>query len=525
MFNSEPSHSDLTKLLSYFENKQYEEAENLAIIITEKFPNHPFSWKILGVIYSQTDRLSKSLEVKWKALDLDPKDHESQFNLANTLRDLGRLDEAEVCYRKVLDLKPDHIGALEKLGTTLNDKGDREAAIKSYKKAIKIEPNFAEVYNLLGMTLKGVGRIEEAKVSYERAIEISPDFAEAYYNLGIILTENSKLEDAEYNLRQAITLRHDFSEAYNNLGNLLELKDDMEQAELNYRLALRINTNYTKARINLAGILKKLEKYEEAIKHFDLINEAYAKSQSLECLYKNQKYIEFNKRLNSMAKKENRNIRIAAVSAFAAHQLKQEDPYEFCKKPLDYIIEDNLANYDMDWNNLINGILKESVNYKLTWESRTTKIGFQGPNDIFEKPSELVSRLQHIIEELVDVYYSKFNSEANTFIKSWPFQNKLIGWYNRLEKNGYQISHIHPDGWLSGVVYLKTASSLNNDEGAIEFGLHGYDLPIKDKNYPRKIFNPRAGDIVLFPSSLFHRTIPFTTNTERCVIAFDIKPL
>ena len=94
-----------------------------------------------------------------------------------------------------------------------------------------------------------------------------------------------------------------------------------------------------------------------------------------------------------------------------------------------------------------------------------------------------------------------------------------------MRKNGYQISHIHPDGWLSGVVYLKTASPLNNDEGAIEFGLHGYDLPIKDKNYPRKIFNPRAGDIVLFPSSLFHRTIPFTTNTERCVIAFDIKPL
>ena len=89
--------------------------------------------------------------------------------------------------------------------------------------------------------------------------------------------------------------------------------------------------------------------------------------------------------------------------------------------------------------------------------------------------------------------------------------------------NGYHTSHIHPDGWLSGVIYLKTTDLSNNDEGAIEFGLHGYDLPITNEDYPRKLHRPRKGDIVLFPSSLFHRTIPFTTDSERCVIAFDIK--
>ena len=89
-------------------------------------------------------------------------------------------------------------------------------------------------------------------------------------------------------------------------------------------------------------------------------------------------------------------------------------------------------------------------------------------------------------------------------------------------KNGFQSSHIHSGGWLSGVIYLKTTAPYNNDEGAIEFGLHGYDLPISDENYPRKIHRPKIGDIVLFPSSLFHRTIPFSTDSERCVIAFDM---
>jgi hypothetical protein len=78
---------------------------------------------------------------------------------------------------------------------------------------------------------------------------------------------------------------------------------------------------------------------------------------------------------------------------------------------------------------------------------------------------------------------------------------------------------------LSGVIYLKTIDSLDNEEGAIEFGLHGNDLPIIDKNYPRKLHRPKRGDIILFPSSLFHRTIPFTQDTERCVVAFDLLPI
>ena len=35
---------------------------------------------------------------------------------------------------------------------------------------------------------------------------------------------------------------------------------------------------------------------------------------------------------------------------------------------------------------------------------------------------------------------------------------------------------------------------------------------------------PAVGDIVLFPSSLFHRTLPFRADADRVCIAFDIAP-
>mgnify|MGYP003321826587 CR=1 FL=1 len=72
------------------------------------------------------------------------------------------------------------------------------------------------------------------------------------------------------------------------------------------------------------------------------------------------------------------------------------------------------------------------------------------------------------------------------------------------------------------MIYLRVVPSLGKDEGAIEFGLNGrfYSEP----NSPSVIHQPKVGDIALFPSSLHHRTIPFTTEHDRIVIAFDLMP-
>ena len=63
---------------------------------------------------------------------------------------------------------------------------------------------------------------------------------------------------------------------------------------------------------------------------------------------------------------------------------------------------------------------------------------------------------------------------------------------------------------------------LDKDEGAIEFSLNGDNY--FDVNSPHLIHQPEEGDIVLFPYSLHHRTIPFSTETDRIVMAFDLLP-
>ena len=56
MVKPNPHQSELVNLLQHYQNKRYEDAEKLALNLTEKFPNHPFGWKVLGALLNQINR-------------------------------------------------------------------------------------------------------------------------------------------------------------------------------------------------------------------------------------------------------------------------------------------------------------------------------------------------------------------------------------------------------------------------------------------------------------------------------------
>ena len=265
--------------------------------------------------------------------------------------------------------------------------------------------------------------------------------------------------------------------------------------------------------------------YLNAIEDYNKINNPLSDAKTLQCLFKLNDYAAFNRKVSKLVSASSSNIYAAAIIAFVSHQLKQEDPYPFCNNPLDFISITNLSKYKTNVGQFISEIIGGAQEQPLIWEpgGKTTEGGFQSEDYILGDECKFVT-LEQILLEGIEAYYQKFKDETCDFIKLWPTSYSLKGWFVRLIKNGHQRSHIHPAGWLSGVVYLKVVKPSLGNEGAIEFSLHGYDLPILDKTYPTRIHQPNIGDIVLFPSSLFHRTIPFTTDEERCVIAFDLIP-
>ncbi|MDC1428131.1 putative 2OG-Fe(II) oxygenase, partial [Rhodospirillaceae bacterium] len=332
-------------------------------------------------------------------------------------------------------------------------------------------------------------------------------------------------DEAIFVYKYGIQLNPSSSIGYSNLGNAFYELGEYNTAIPILVHAIKITPSFSDAHNNIGNCCVELKRFDEAITHYELASTSSSEAQVLECIYKKEDYDEFNKRLNLLSKSNRLNIRIAALSAFAAYQLKQENSYPFCTNPLDFISVGNLESYVANPGIFIRDLISEAETQNPLWEpqGKTTKSGFQTKEVIFQAGDNCAT-LEKIIWTEIEAYYAKFIARDDPFITSWPSKSKLSGWYVRLVQEGHQKPHIHPGGWLSGVAYLKTVGITNDNAGAIELSLHGYDLPIQDDTFPKTIHSPRVGDIILFPSSLFHRTIPFKENTDRCVIAFDLIP-
>ena len=259
-----PSQQQLNELVQHYQSRRYEEAQNIAEAITEQFPNHQFSWKVLGAVLKQTGRLSESLIVSEKAVALVPQDAEAHISLASTLKELGRSEEAEASYRQAISLNSDLPEAHMNLGNLLKELDRLEEAEASYRKAIVLKSDFAAAYNNLGSTQQKLGKLEDAEKSYMQAIALNPNNSDTHYNLGNTLNELRKFQEAEVSYKKAIALKSDFSKAYSNLGNMLHELGRLEEAEENHRQAIVLSPNNAAAHNNLGGVLKDMGRLENA---------------------------------------------------------------------------------------------------------------------------------------------------------------------------------------------------------------------------------------------------------------------
>jgi len=141
-----PSNQQLNNLLKCYQTGRYIDAEKLSLSITKEFPEHPFAWKVLGIVFKKTGRINEALVVNQKSVELEPINMEANFNLGNTLQELGRLEEAEACYKQAISIKPDYAEAHNNLGVTLQKIGRLEEAMNTFIKIIKLNPNLPKSY-------------------------------------------------------------------------------------------------------------------------------------------------------------------------------------------------------------------------------------------------------------------------------------------------------------------------------------------------------------------------------------------
>jgi hypothetical protein len=152
--------------------------------------------------------------------------------------------------------------------------------------------------------------------------------------------------------------------------------------------------------------------------------------------------------------------------------------------------------------------------------------GTQTAGHLFGGGHKLVDRLKMRIDEAVARYIAALEADAAHPLRgrrgnSFTYNGS---WSSRLGDCGFHVNHIHPMGWISSCYYVGLPATVADEDarqGWIKFGEPDFDakLPI------RRAIQPRLGRLVLFPSYMWHGTIPFHGEEKRTTIAFDVIPV
>jgi hypothetical protein len=98
-------------------------------------------------------------------------------------------------------------------------------------------------------------------------------------------------------------------------------------------------------------------------------------------------------------------------------------------------------------------------------------------------------------------------------------------WSSRLRDCGFHENHYHGKGWISSAYYVSLPNAVadaESKEGWIKFGEPSFESGLAQP--VRRVVQPRSGSLVLFPSYMWHGTIPFHSQTDRLTVAFDVVP-
>ena len=461
-----------------------------------------------------------------KILKTDPDNLKTNFFLGTLYIQKNDFSSAKDSFVKVILIKPNHIYAQNYLGIAFKELKIFKKAKKCFEQTIKINKNFVEGYYNLGLLFKDIEDYKSAKKYYLKTILINPSHQKAYNNLGNICSNLGQHKEAIQYFKKAIKINPANAQAYNNLGNKFKELGKYKQSIIAYNKAIQINPNINQIYENLGNVFRIKKNFEKAIEYFDKSNAQSAKAQSLECTYFKYGLKKYREKIKHYLNEDTLNRRIATISSYVSATNSLKNIYPFCKNPIKYFYKTNIENDLPNKNKFQKDLLDYLENLNPVWEpsSKTTTKGYQTTGNLFAEDNIEFKKLIQLIEGALISYKKKFSNSDDLIIKKWPNKTMLNAWYVKLVQQGYQKSHIHPDGWISGVFYLKVPNFTTKYGGSIELTLYGYDYPI-NKNLPSLVHSPKNFDLILFPSSLFHKTIPFKSKENRHVIAFDLIPI
>lgn len=193
----EPEPGEIEAAAALYAQGRLEAAGDAARVLTERFPQHGFGWKLLAAVLYKKRDLSGAMAAMRRAVTYAPDDAETLCNFGLLLKRSGQLDEAKSVLEQSIALRADNAYAHNYLAGALSDLGLLDEARASARTALDLDPEYLDALQSLAVIYEREGKTEDAVATYRRVLERKADHLDAFSNLLFCLSHTVGISPAE----------------------------------------------------------------------------------------------------------------------------------------------------------------------------------------------------------------------------------------------------------------------------------------------------------------------------------------
>lgn len=477
---------------------EFKLALDLALEKHSQTPDDIVFMRLLAKSAQNTGDYDLSLSTHVKILKQLPNDVSSRHNYAVVLRMAGRSKEALEIYLALLAEEVKNYQLFHNTANAHSDLGELENAVAMYQRAIELNPLYVDSHINLNDLLWELGNKDEFALSFKSALSQHTSFP-LFYSYMDALIRAKRFDTLEAELIESHQEYRNCADFYYCQAKIAEHFGRFESAIEFLRQAAEQKGANSKHFIELAVQLIEQNMPGEAIKYLNKVLSVDPYEQ-LALAYLGVAWRMLGdpkeKKLNDYQNMV-REYHIEGIEGFSSIE-------EFCVQLETYLTDLHVSEHHP---------LKQTV-----------REGTQTMGNLFTDDNPLIQSVLLKIKECVEDYGRKVGVRSTSGKLTPVTEFEFTGsWSIRMNKNGFHTMHVHPKGWLSSCFYVQLPSQVETSEkreGWIKFGEP--NLTRAGVLAAEKYVKPAIGKLVLFPSYMWHGTIPFDSDEHRTTIAFDV---
>ncbi|MDR7194738.1 putative 2OG-Fe(II) oxygenase [Luteimonas terrae] len=477
-----------------------------------------------------------------KSLVLDPRSVEAWHGMANALQGTGALEDADAALQRAIELDPAYAPAWVNRGALLRLLGRIEPALACFQRAVALGHDTPETANAVHGVLQDLGRPADALSGARALIERHPDFVPGHESLAHLLWEygamRSRGEDPLGAFRAAALARPGHRPMQLAFVRALVQTQRVDEA-LAWLHSLRRRAPEDPVLDWLTADAMDRLGHDGASALFAAAHR-HLGNRSTEFLNAHARHAFRTGRMELARDCAQRALRLDPANQEAwghlgiawrlAGDAREHWLFDYARLIADLEIETPPGYADLAA--FLSALRVTLDTLHLTAGQpmgQSVRNGSQTPGRLFGRDDAVLRAAESSLRASAEDWLAGLpHDPRHPFLRIQQRRVRIVGaWSVRLNASGRHANHIHNEGWMSSAFYVALPPSVcaparPSTAGCLQFGQPmdelALDLP------PRRIVHPKPGRLALFPSYMWHGTVPFDDSAPRLTIAFDIQP-